>query len=81
MTPNQPFLFFVKLNIEVQFNLSICFPDGVFVCKMWHSRRTSELKDDLKNLFESVHVAKPDASRGDSAEIFLVAKGFKGIKC
>ncbi|XP_003738195.2 rRNA methyltransferase 2, mitochondrial [Galendromus occidentalis] len=62
------------------FALKTLKPGGGFICKLWHGSRTPELKADLKTHFNHVHIVKPDASRGDSAEIFFVAERFRGVK-
>ena len=49
---------------------------GVFVTKIWKGSEEKELINKLKNKFEIVSYFKPDSSRKDSAEIFIVAKNF-----
>ena len=51
--------------------------DGVFVTKIWMGAEEKELLNKLKNIFDTVSYFKPDSSRKNSAEIFLVAKNFK----
>ena len=51
--------------------------DGaVFVTKIWKGSEEKELINKLKKKFEIVSYFKPDSSRKDSAEIFIVAKNF-----
>lgn len=51
---------------------------GVFVCKLWQGGSDPGLANSLKRDFARVRRAKPPASRSESAEIYLVATGFRG---
>ena len=53
-------------------------PDGAFVAKVWQGGADSELLALLKRDYRKVRHAKPPASRSDSAEIYLIATGFRG---
>ena len=50
-------------------------PDGVFVVKAFQGEAFDELLERLKALFKKVKVVKPPASRGESAETYVVARG------
>jgi len=50
--------------------------EGTFLFKLWDGRSTTRIIEQLKTRFASVRMFKPDGSRTDSAEIFIVAKGF-----
>jgi 23S rRNA (uridine2552-2'-O)-methyltransferase len=54
-------------------------PGGVFVAKVLRGGTERTLLDRLKRGFEKVRHIKPAASRSDSAEIFVVATGFRGL--
>lgn len=54
-------------------------PTGVFLTKVWDGSQTSRLKQDLSDLFQDVRHLRPDASRGDSTESYLLARNFGGI--
>ena len=49
---------------------------GSFITKIWKGSEDKELIKELKNKFNNVSYFKPDSSRKDSAEIFIVAKNF-----
>lgn len=51
---------------------------GVFVAKVLRGGADADLLTQLKRDFRNVRHFKPGASRSDSAEIFLVAQGFRG---
>ncbi len=53
---------------------------GTFVVKVFQGGAPKELLEKLKTDFLQVRHAKPPASRADSAEIYLIATGFKGAK-
>jgi len=53
---------------------------GCFVAKVFQGGAESELLTQMKRDFTSVKHAKPPASRKDSAEMYVVAQGFRGRK-
>jgi 23S rRNA (uridine2552-2'-O)-methyltransferase len=53
-------------------------PGGAFIVKVWQGGAQKELLDALKREFDTVRHVKPPASRADSAELYLVALGFRG---
>ena len=50
---------------------------GTFVCKVLQGGTEAVLLAELKRDFESVRHVKPPASRADSAELYLLARGFR----
>ena len=56
----------------------ILAPGGAFVCKVFQGGTENELLNRIKARMTSVRHAKPPASRKDSAEMYVVALGFKG---
>ena len=66
---------------EAAMNLARCvlIPEGVFVTKVWQGGSEQNLLADLKQNFVQVYHFKPEASRSDSAEIYMVAKGYRGL--
>ncbi len=55
-------------------------PGGAFVAKVFQGGATGELLAALKKAFAEVRHAKPAASRAESAETYVVAKGFRGAR-
>jgi 23S rRNA (uridine2552-2'-O)-methyltransferase len=54
-------------------------PDGVFVVKAFHGEAFDALIARLKAVFKTVKVVKPPASRGESAETYVVARGLPAL--
>lgn len=50
---------------------------AVFICKIWDGELKSELMEEVGQIFGKVSVVKPDASRDNSAEIFIYSKRIK----
>jgi len=61
-----------------QFAFDVLAPDGTFVSKVLQGGTEAELLALLKRHFAKVQHFKPPASRKDSAEMFVVATGFRG---
>jgi len=53
--------------------------DGVFVVKAFHGEAFDELRERLGAVFQKVKVVKPSASRGESAETYVVARGLRPL--
>jgi 23S rRNA (uridine2552-2'-O)-methyltransferase len=53
-------------------------PGATFVAKMFQGSGSDQYVKDLRTSFEKVLIRKPDASRKESREVYIVAKGFKG---
>lgn len=53
-------------------------PGGAFVVKVFHGGAEGALLAQLKGAFAELRHAKPPASRAQSAETYVVAKGFRG---
>jgi 23S rRNA (uridine2552-2'-O)-methyltransferase len=51
--------------------------DGTFVAKVFQGGAAGDLLAGLKRAFTEVRHAKPPASRAESAETYVVAKGFR----
>lgn len=53
-------------------------PDGAFLLKMFQGEAFAEVHKALKAAFREVLVRKPAASRGESRETYLLARGLRG---
>lgn len=65
-------------ELALDFALKVLKPGGSFVAKVLKGGTENELLARMKRHFATVRHAKPDASRKDSAEAYVVATGFKG---
>ena len=53
-------------------------PGGTYLAKVLRGGTEGELLQQLKKDFQSVRHVKPMVSRDDSAELFVLAMGFRG---
>jgi 23S rRNA (uridine2552-2'-O)-methyltransferase len=66
------------VEIAADFAVEVLAPGGSFVAKVFQGGTEHELLAMLKRHFAQTFHAKPPASRQESAETYLVAKGFRG---
>jgi 23S rRNA (uridine2552-2'-O)-methyltransferase len=52
-------------------------PGATFVAKMFQGSGSDQYVKELRTHFDKVVIRKPEASRKESREVYLVAKGFK----
>lgn len=64
--------------VALDFATGVLAPGGAFVAKVLQGGTEQSLLDQLKRDFAHVAHAKPKASRADSAELYVVARGFRG---
>ncbi|BDW99342.1 RlmE family RNA methyltransferase [Maricaulis maris] len=65
-------------ELAAHFAVETLKPGGFFIAKVFQGGSDGALLDLLKAKFEKVRHFKPDASRSESAETFVVAMGFRG---
>jgi 23S rRNA (uridine2552-2'-O)-methyltransferase len=61
-----------------EFARAVLKPGGAFLAKVLQGGTEGTLLADLKRDFASVKHVKPTASRTDSAELYVLATGFRG---
>jgi len=61
-----------------EFACEVLAPGGAFLCKVLQGGTEHLLLAKLKRDFTTVRHLKPSASRADSAELYLLATGFRG---
>lgn len=59
------------------FACEVLSPGGVFLSKVFQGGTEKDLLDKLKLAFSSVRHVKPPASRSESAELYVLATGFR----
>jgi 23S rRNA (uridine2552-2'-O)-methyltransferase len=60
------------------FARDVLAPGGAFLAKVIQGGTEAALLAELKRDYASVKHVKPPASRADSAELYVLAKGFRG---
>jgi 23S rRNA (uridine2552-2'-O)-methyltransferase len=66
------------VEVAADFAIRTLAPGGTFVAKVLAGGTDKTLLALLKSHFTVVKHAKPPASRKDSSEWYVIAKGFKG---
>ena len=67
-------------EVAAHFAIEVLAEGGHFLAKTFQGGTERELLNLLKQNFKQVIHVKPGASRAESVEMFLLAKGFKGRK-
>jgi 23S rRNA (uridine2552-2'-O)-methyltransferase len=65
-------------ELALDFALRVLAPGGAFVAKVFQGGSEKAFLETLKQRFAQVRHAKPPSSRKDSAELYVVATGFRG---
>jgi 23S rRNA (uridine2552-2'-O)-methyltransferase len=68
------------VEAAAEFAAEILAPGGAFLAKVIQGGTEGELLAMLKRDFATVRHVKPAASRADSAELYMLATGFRGRK-
>jgi 23S rRNA (uridine2552-2'-O)-methyltransferase len=66
------------IEMAAEFAMAVTSPGGYFLAKVFQGGTESALMQRLKQSYTQVKHVKPQASRADSAEIYLLATGFRG---
>jgi 23S rRNA (uridine2552-2'-O)-methyltransferase len=66
------------VELAADFASEVLAPGGFFLAKVLQGGAEGELLARLKREFTTVRHVKPKASRADSAELYLLATGFRG---
>ncbi|MGL4291245.1 MAG: RlmE family RNA methyltransferase [Phreatobacter sp.] len=65
-------------ELAIHFAREVLAPGGHFLCKVLQGGTEGQLLTDLKRDFTTVKHIKPQASRADSSELYVLAMGFRG---
>ena len=65
-------------ELAIDFACEVLEEGGVFLAKVFQGGTEGELLRRLKSAFTTVHHVKPNASRAGSAELYVLAMGFRG---
>ncbi|MDR6954270.1 23S rRNA (uridine2552-2'-O)-methyltransferase [Ancylobacter sp. 3268] len=66
------------VELAIDFARQVLAPGGAFVAKVFQGGTENTLLAELKRDFTTVKHVKPQASRADSSELYVVATGFRG---
>ena len=67
-------------ELALDFSVQVLKPGGAFVVKIFQGSGFNELYKVIQGNFTRVTTRKPKASRARSAEIYILATGFRGSK-
>ena len=65
-------------EVAAEFAREILAPGGAYLAKVFQGGTEGDLLTELKRDFASVRHVKPQASRADSSELYVLATGFRG---
>ncbi|XP_049869290.1 rRNA methyltransferase 2, mitochondrial [Pectinophora gossypiella] len=66
--------------MAIRFAALVTKIDGNLLFKVWDGKEVPILEMDLERFYKSIKILKPKASRSESSEKFILAKGFKGVQ-
>lgn len=67
-------------ELAIHFATEVLAPGGFFVAKVFQGGTEGDLLTLLKRDFKTVRHVKPEASRAGSAELYVLATGFRGVQ-
>jgi 23S rRNA (uridine2552-2'-O)-methyltransferase len=67
------------VEAAAEFAREVLAPGGTFLAKVLQGGTEAALLASLKRDYKNVKHVKPPASRTDSAELYLLATGFRGV--
>lgn len=66
-------------EVAIDFAQQNLVPGGSFLAKVFRGGTENQLLSELKRDFKTVAHIKPPASRKESPELYVIAKGFRGL--
>lgn len=66
--------------MAIRFAALVTRINGNLLFKVWDGKEVPILEMDLERFYKNIKILKPKASRSDSSEKFILARGFKGIQ-
>ncbi|MGB9732033.1 MULTISPECIES: RlmE family RNA methyltransferase [Calditerrivibrio] len=65
------------IKIVINFTRKTLKKNGILLFKLFDGEERELLVKDLKELFEDIKIIRPDATRKNSFEIYILCKGYK----
>jgi 23S rRNA (uridine2552-2'-O)-methyltransferase len=66
-------------ELAMEFSIAHLKPDGALLVKAFHGSGYSQIIETFKKIFKVVKPIKPAASRANSSETFILARGLKKV--
>lgn len=66
--------------MAIRFSALVTRIDGTLLFKVWDGKEVPILEMDLERFYKNIKILKPQASRSDSSEKYILARGFRGIQ-
>ncbi|XP_059047124.1 rRNA methyltransferase 2, mitochondrial [Achroia grisella] len=66
--------------MAIRFAALVTKIDGNLLFKVWDGKEVPILEMDLERFYKNIKILKPKASRSDSSEKYILARGFRGIQ-
>lgn len=71
----------INLCISVlRFSTNVLQEGGNILCKFWPGTEQDKLQKAMEKFFKTVKIVKPESSRSNSSEIFMLGKHLKKLK-
>ena len=65
-----------QVRSVIKFSLEVLADGGTLLFKTFQGNELLKLEENLKTIFETVKWVKPHASRAESSEVYILARGF-----
>jgi 23S rRNA (uridine2552-2'-O)-methyltransferase len=65
------------IKVVLEFTKKVLKKNGLFLFKLFDGQERENLVNDLRRIFSDVRVTRPDATRKNSFEIYIICKGYK----
>jgi 23S rRNA (uridine2552-2'-O)-methyltransferase len=66
------------VNMVINFSKKMLKLKGTLLFKLFDGEDRESLVKELKKIFEEIKIIRPDATRKNSFEIYIICKGYKG---
>lgn len=66
--------------MAIRFAALVSKVEGSLLFKVWDGKEVPILEMDLARFYKHIKILKPQASRSESSEKFILARGFKGVQ-
>ncbi|KAK7789512.1 hypothetical protein R5R35_002834 [Gryllus longicercus] len=71
-------IIYLAYNV-LRFSVQVSVVEGTMLVKIWDGQEADVLRKDIKRYYNNVKIVKPNASRSDSSEKYILARDFKGL--